>query len=81
MLCSLFTKDFMVIMLFLYFIVLFTNYLHFNFYACKKDTNISNWHETKTNIAIYKSFGKVKINTYTNSMQTFKTLPLLKVEP
>ena len=24
---------------------------------------------------------KVKINTYTNIMQTFKTLPLLKVEP
>ena len=24
---------------------------------------------------------KVKINTYTNTMHTFKTLPLLKVEP
>ena len=24
---------------------------------------------------------KVKINTYTNTMQTFKTLPLLKAEP
>ena len=45
----------MVLMLFLYFILLFT------FYACKKDThNISNWHKTKTNIAIYKSLGKSK---------------------
>ena len=50
-----FTKDFVVLMLFLYFILLFT------FYACKKDThNISNWHKTKTNIAIYKSLGKSK---------------------
>ena len=24
---------------------------------------------------------KVKINAYTNSMQTFKTLPVLKVDP
>ena len=24
---------------------------------------------------------KVKINTYTNTMHTFKTLPLLKAEP
>ena len=50
-----FTKDFVVIMLFLYFIVLF------KFYACKKDTNsILNRHKTKTNITIYKSFGKSK---------------------
>ena len=47
---------------------------HLHFFTCKKDTNnISNQHTTKTNIAIYKSFGKVKINTYTNSMPTFKT--------
>ena len=45
----------MVIMLFLYFIVLFT------FYACKNDTNnISNQHKTKINIAIYNSLGKSK---------------------
>ena len=57
-------------MLFLYFIVLFT------FYACKNDTNnISNQHKPtleqispSTNCLV-----KVKINTYTNSMQTFKT--------
>ena len=48
-------KDFVVIVLFLYFIVLFT------FYAGKNDTNnISNWHNTKTNIAIYKLFDKSK---------------------
>ena len=50
-----FTKDFVVIMLFLYFIVLLT------FYARKNDTNnISNWHKTKSNIAIYKLLGKSK---------------------
>ena len=38
-----------------FFIVLFT------FYAGKNDTNnISNWHNTKTNIAIYKLFDKSK---------------------
>ena len=36
-------------------------YFHFNFYACKNDTNnISNQHKTKTNIAVYKSPGKSK---------------------
>ena len=50
-----FTKDSVVIMLFLYFIVLFT------FYACKNDTNnISYPRKTKTNIAIYKLLGKRK---------------------
>ena len=45
----------MVIMLFLYFLVLFT------FYAFKNDTNnISYRHKTKTNIAIYKSLGESK---------------------
>ena len=45
----------MVIMLFLDFIVLFT------FYACKNDTsNISNQHQTQTNITIYKSLGNSK---------------------
>ena len=49
------SKDFVVIVLFLYFIVLFT------FYACKNHTNnISKWHNTKTNIATYKSFDKSK---------------------
>ena len=59
-----FTKEFVVIMLFLYFIVLFT------FYACKIYTNsISNRHKTKNNIAIYKSLGKSK-DQY---IYTFKT--------
>ena len=45
----------MVIVLFLYFLVLFT------FYACKNDTNdISNQHKTKTNINVYKLLGKSK---------------------
>ena len=46
----------MVIMLFLYFVVLFT------FYACKNDTsNISNQYKTlKKKIAIYQLLGKSK---------------------
>ena len=70
-----FTKDFVVIMLFLDFIVLFT------FYACKNDTsNISNQHQTQISPST-NHLVTVKIDTYTNSMGTFKTLPLLKVEP
>ena len=42
-------------MLFLYFNVLFA------FYVCKNDTNnISDPYKIKTDIAIYKSFGKSK---------------------
>ena len=52
---STFTKDFEDIVLFLYFLVLFT------VYAGKKDTNtISNRHKTQINIAVYKFLGKSK---------------------
>ena len=53
------------------FIVLY--YLHFNFYACKNDTNnISNQHKTKTNIAIYKSLGKSKDRCIYNPHSNFQ---------
>ena len=47
-------------------------------YACKNGTNnISNPYKTKTNIAIYKSFGKSK-DQYIYKQHA---LPLLKAEP
>ena len=63
----------MVIVIFLYFTVLFA------FYVCKKDTtNMLNRHKTKPDIAIYKSLNESAdkyIYIYTNTMQTFKTVP------
>ena len=72
MLCSLLPR----ILWLLCFSFILLYYVHFML-----TNNISNRQKLKKIWPSTNRLVKVKINTYTNTMQTFKTLPVLRAEP